>query len=352
MSTVSAERPGVFSRYTVIGSLGGGAAARAVGVIAASPTGEGQTLKHYTKLNDALAEYGDTRSSMLAALIKILMMNGISDIYAVSVGGEPVQEDYLAAFVLLDGVQGINGVVCDAPTLAIMQALAGQLRITSESGRERIGFFGIPADALPEQAAKALNCERVCLAFPAVSFEGGGVQSGAYLAAAYCAAALREEDPAANLNLAEVTGAFTFPAPCEEERLTGLLQAGVSAFEASGDKAELIRALTTKTGENGVQDSSLRELSTVRIIDDVIPGIRALLKAQLRGTKNTASARDAIRTQVACELSRKCSWGIIDSFEAPVVSVKENEPTVCVVELAFAVVYGLHRIDIVAHVSV
>lgn len=352
MNTVSSQRPGVFSSYSVIGTLGGTAASKAAAVVAASATGEKLTVKQIGRLSDAAAAYGTTQASMLTALTKILILNGVSDIYCISVGSDPAVEDYENAFALLSGLQGVSGVVCDAGALTVQQVLAARLTTDAAANKERIGFMGVPTDSEPEAAARAVNCERICLTAPAVAFEGGKPQSAAYLAATYCALALRTEDPAANLNLSQAQGSFDFPEPFGEDKLTALLQAGVSVFEQVGEKAELIRALTTKTTENGVQDLSFRELSTVRIIDDVIPGIRTLLKAQLRGAKNTASARDAIRTQVACELSRKCFLGIIDSFEPPVVSVKENEPTVCVVEVAFAVVYGLHRIDIVAHVSV
>lgn len=352
MSTVSSQRPGVFSSYSVIGTLGGAGASKAAAVVAASETGAKLTVKQLGRLSDAVAEYGAAQASMLTTLAKILILNGVSDIYCISVGATPTASDYESAFALLSGLQGVSGVVCDAGTLAVQQALAGRLMADAAANKERIGFMGVPADGEPEAAARAVNCERVCLTAPAVAFEGGSTQSAAYLAAAYCALALRSEDPAANLNLSQAEGSYTFPVPYGEDSLTALLQAGVSVFEQAGEKAELIRALTTKTSENGLQGNSFRELSTVRIIDDVIPGIRTLLKAQLRGAKNTASARDAIRTQVACELSRKCFLGIIDSFEPPVITVKENEPTVCVVEVAFAVVYGLHRIDIVAHVTV
>lgn len=345
-------RPGVYSSYTIVGGYAG-ASGGAVGVIAASPTGEAMIARHFTRLNEAFAEYGsDAGASMMTALVKLLFLGRVCNVYCVSVGEEPAQGDYEAAYDLLDAIPEVTALVCDADDLPIVQALGARLVESAEHARERMGYFGAPQDGEPDAAARAINCERVCLTLPAVTFEGGERQSAAYLAAACCAAVATESDPAANLNLTAVAGEFGFPAAYSEPEITVLLSAGVTVLESAGGAAEMIRALTTKTSENGAVDYTMRELSTVRIIDDVVPSLRGMLKSRLHGAKNNAATRDAIRTQVACELEKKCTAGVIEHFEPPVVYPKADEPTVCMVEVGFSVIYGMHRIELVAHITV
>ncbi len=351
MSTVSVMRPGVYASYTVTGGYTGGTQ-RMVGVIAASPTGEKGKCKVFTRLNDVFAEYGsDTEQSSMAALVKLLFLGRVGGVYCVCVGESPTQSDYEAAYALLEETE-IGALVCDAGTQGTIIRLGELLMQSAGRLKERIGFFGVPQGEAPHGAARAVNCERVVLTAPAVTLEGGQTAGAAYLAAACCAAVLAQGDPAANLNLTQVEGNFGFPAEYSEEEITALLSAGVTVLEQSGGKGEIIRALTTKTAHNGAPDLSLRELSTMRIIDDVVQTVRALLKRQLRGAKNNAATRDALRTQTACELSKKLAAGIIDSYTPPLLYPKEGEPTVCVAEIGFAVVYGIHRIEILAHISV
>ncbi len=355
MGTVSAMRPGVYASYAIVGGQSGKAKG-AVGVLAQSPSGEVLTLKRFTRLADAYGEYGkQSEGGNMSALVGMLFAGGAGDVYCVNVGESPLQQDYLDAYALLDSVAEIKAVVCDTDDRETQKALGQRLKDSANRSRERIGFFGVNKDLTPEQIAQAaqeINCERVCLLAPAVSTLQGQTASAAPLAAAACAAVIGQGDPAANLNLLELKGEIELPAPYTEREITLLLRAGVTVAERVGGGVRLIRVLSTKTQEDGAEDTTLRELSTVRIIDDVVPALRDLLTARLRGAKNNAATRDAIRTQVACELEKKRSAGIIDGYEPPVVYPKADEPTVCVVEVSFAVVYGMHRIELMAFITV
>ena len=58
---------------------------------------------------------------------------------------------------------------------------------------------------------------------------------------------------------------------------------------------------------NGASDSSWRELGTILVIDDVIPGIRQALQSRFARSKNTRQVRGAIRSQVIVELEKKAA---------------------------------------------
>ena len=88
------------------------------------------------------------------------------------------------------------------------------------------------------------------------------------------------------------------------------------------------------------------------IVDDVIPALRASLRARFVRSKNTAQVRAAIRSQVMVELENKRAQEIIDSFGEVSVKASEDDPTVCLVEFSFAVAHGLNRIYLSAHITV
>lgn len=348
------QRPGVFSSYTVYSSAGGFGTHGCAGLAAPALKGEKGRVYEFTRLNRVFEVFSsDTENSVISALSKIMFLNGISKLYCVSVGAQPTADDYKAAFDALSEKEDIDGIVCPSDDAEVLTLMAQTAVSCSQSGKERIAFGGIGFDETTADTAKALNCERLCLATPAVAFEGGKAKSAGYLAAALCAAVCSQPDPSANLNGYQAVGDFGFAAAIGEEDIEELLLSGVCVFESSASRAELIRAVTTKTAdENGTADSSLRELSTMRIIDDVIPHLRRVLKQRLKGAKNTEATRDAVRSQIACELAAKKDAGIIEGYDVPAVYTDQADPTVCIAEVGFEVVYGLRRIYITAHITV
>lgn len=127
-----------------------------------------------------------------------------------------------------------------------------------------------------------------------------------------------------------------------------------AAFAALEQEAVdvIVRGITTRTTTGGAADKTWRELTTVRIVDDVIPALRASLRARFVRSKNTAQVRAAIRSQVMVELENKRAQEIIDSFGEVSVKASEDDPTVCLVEFSFAVAHGLNRIYLSAHITV
>ena len=114
----------------------------------------------------------------------------------------------------------------------------------------------------------------------------------------------------------------------------------------------MIRGITTRTKSGEAPDGTWRELTTVRILDDVVPGIRDSLRSRFTRAKNTAQTRGAIRTQVILELQEKLRREIIDSYGDVTVRQDGEDPTLCLVDFQFTVAHGLNRIALTAHITV
>lgn len=138
----------------------------------------------------------------------------------------------------------------------------------------------------------------------------------------------------------------------EDTEYDALAAAGVTVLECVGGKVRVIRGLTTRTKTGEVSDKTFRELTTILIVDDVIPSIRTALRARFTRAKNNALTRNAIRNQVVVELEDRIAKEIIEGYDHLTVTASTTDPTVCVVEFEFRVVHGLSRIYLTAHISV
>ncbi|MDE6840575.1 MAG: phage tail sheath protein, partial [Oscillospiraceae bacterium] len=127
---------------------------------------------------------------------------------------------------------------------------------------------------------------------------------------------------------------------------------GVTPLEALAGACYVVRGVTTRTKTGGSPDATWRELTTILVVDEVIPGIRRALRAKFRRAKNTAQSRGAIRSQTVMELEKRVGREIIDSYEDVTVSALEDDPTVCLVEFAFTVAHGLNQVWLAAHITV
>ena len=99
-------------------------------------------------------------------------------------------------------------------------------------------------------------------------------------------------------------------------------------------------------------DDGWQKLTTILIVDDIIPSIRTALRSRFSRAKNTARGRSAIRSQVIVELEKKVAAEIIDSYGEVTVTASEDDPTVCLVEFSFAVAHGLNQIYLTVHITV
>lgn len=352
MKSIIHERPGVYSSYDASAVIRGGRAARVVGAAAKSTAGAPGVPVVLTSYEAGLAAFGEDASGSpgMSTLLRLLFQNGAGKVVAVAVSGV----DYAAAFDVLANQEDIQVVVCDSGDAATQQTLRTSVETASAARKERIavvGMAGGTADQLVERA-KTLNSERMVLVGSDVLDKDGKALAGIFAAAAVAGAIASNGDPAIPLNGTALQGLGGVKAQPSDNDIDLLVRGGVTPLEAVGGVVSPVRGITTRTTTGEAKDITWRELTTILIVDDVIPAIRSSLRSRFSKTKNTAQTRGAIRSQVIVELESKLRAQIIDGYGEVAVSVYDQDPTVCLVEFSFAVAHGLNQIYLTAHITI
>ena len=352
MSVTTHERPGVYSEYDASSVVQGRQGRKMVGMAAihaTAPAGVPQTVTSY---EGALIAFGSTGGQDMTELIRLALKNGAAGVVAVPVADE---EGYEAAFAALAAMDDIGVVICDSVDREVQQSLRDSAAAASAARRERIavaaGGAGETVTELLERA-KALNSERVVLVAPGGTDEEGEAVSGLSLAAAVAGASAGTTDPALPLGGAVLSGLYGLETTYGDNDLDLLIRGGVTPAERTGGVTSVVRGVTTRTTTDGTADTTWRELSTILVVDDVIPGIRSALRSKFHRAKNTEQSRGAIRSQVVLELENRKEREIISGYDNVAVSADPDNPTVCQVEFSFSAAQGLNQIWLTAHITV
>ena len=352
MKGIIHERPGVYSSYDASAAVRGGRAARTVGVAAKSASGTANAAVRLTSYEMGLSAFGEDVEGTpgMSAILKLLFLGGASTVVAVKVD----EDDYAAAFRVLQTVENLQVIVCDSGELTVQQALRVSLESASAARRERIAVVGMSDASTADltERAKALNSERMVLVGPDGLDGTGKPVSGVFTAAAVAAAVAMTRDPAIPLNGTPLNGLTGVSVDYTDSEIDVLVRGGVTPLEAVGGVVSPVRGITTRTTTGGADDTTWRELTTILIADDVIPAIRQSLRSRFSQTKNTVQTRGAIRSQTIVELENKLRAEIIDSYSDVAVSASEEDPTICLVEFSFAVAHGLNQIYLTAHITI
>ena len=287
----------------------------------------------------------------MTPLLRLLFLNGATAVKAVRVESSTTYTD---AFDLLALEEDIQIVVCDSADATVQQALRTSIESASGARRERIAVVGGDDEDVEDLIAhaSALNSERMVLVGPDVLDTAGESLSGVYAAAALAGLLASSADPAVPINGAALQGLGGVAVQYSDNDVDLLVRGGVTPLEAVGGVVSPIRGITTRTKTGGTADSTWRELTTILIVDDVIPAVRTALRSKFSRAKNTTQTRGAIRSQVIVELERKVAQEIIDSYGDVTAEVDTADPTVCVVEFSFSVSHGLNQIYLTAHITV
>ena len=200
--------------------------------------------------------------------------------------------------------------------------------------------------------AKALNHERVVLVAPSGVDKSGENTDGLGVAAAVAGAIAGESDPAVPLGGAVLTGLYGLSGRYNDGEMDRLILGGVTPVESLAGTMVVVRGVTTRTTTGEAADATWRDLTTIRIVDDVIPTLRRALRAKFQRAKNTAQSRGAIRAQVVLELENKKAREIITGYENVTVTADSQDPARCLVDFSFTVAHGLNQIWLTAHITV
>lgn len=342
MSTITNhERPGVYSDYEASGVTLAKTGGKTVALIAAMDGADG--TKCYTWYSYAQAVSDCGAGETITEMARLALKNGAGMVRAI-----PAGESYDAALQRLSALEDAAVVCCDSEDAAVQQALRDCVEASSEARRERIAVVcGGEDESVTELVARAakLNSERVVLVTP-------GAGGGAECTAAVAGLIAGESDPAMPLGGAVLEGLSGLDHSYADNEIDQLVKGGVTALESLAGKISVVRGVTTRTTTGGAADATWRELTTILVVDEVIPGIRQALRAKFDRCKNTAQTRGAILSQVIVELENRVSQEIIDGYEDVTVQALESDPTVCLVEFAFTVAHGLNQIWLSAHITV
>ncbi len=350
MSITYHERPGVYSDYDASSIVAVGTAQRVIALIGTSSAKAGV----YTLTSYAGAQEVFGADSQLGKMLKLAYQNGAGTVLAY-----PVAEDSAAAYspavsaILAEKRSSlcVLGSALEAVQTAFCTALSG----AAQQKGECIGICGMGAATAAQLGARAqkLNCERVVLVGPQVYVAGEtAAQDGCMAAAALAGALAAERDPALPLSGLELQGLTGVTAVYSDTEYDALAAAGVTALECEGGRVQVIRALTTRSKTGGSADKTYRELTTMLILDELIPAIRTALRTKFAHAKNNALTRKAIRNQVVLELEERVEREIIEGYDKLTVTAAQDDRTTCVVEFEFTVVQGLNRILLTAHMNV
>ena len=347
------ERPGVYSVYDTSSVLSGGRAARTIGVAARAAKGEADKAVTVTGYAAGAAAFGEDETPGMSTLLRLLFAGGASAVTAVPVGGEGTAEDYRRAFAVL-GREEAQILVCDSGEETVQQALRDAVEEASALRHERIAVVGCAGAEVSElvSRAEALNSERVVLVGPDALDGGGKPLSGVFAAAAVAALAAAGGDPAVPLNGGELKGLGGLSQDYGEGDIDLLVRGGVTPLECVAGTVSPVRGVTTRTKTGGVPDATWRELTTILIVDDVIPAVRSALRSRFSRSKNTARTRAAVRSQVIVELEKKLAAEIISGYDGVTVTASEEDPTVCLVEFGFSVAHGLNQVRLTVHIEI
>ncbi len=337
------ERPGVYSSYETSSLTAAAAGGGRVAVVAQAQGPELKDSYQWTSYSRALGDVGDCALSRMA---RLAIRNGAGMVY-----GIPAGEDYAAAFAKAAAIEDAAVVACDSADPAVQQGLKTMVQECSAARKERIAVVGGGAGESVEQLtgrAAQLNCERVVLAAPGMGDGSGGWACAAALAGAVAG----NRDPALPLGGAQLYGLEGLECVYDDNEIDALVRGGVTPLETLAGACYVVRGVTTRTSAGGAPDATWRELTTVLVVDEVIPGLRNALRAKFGRAKNTEQTRGAIRSQVVMELEKRVSREIIDGYEDVTVSALEDDPTVCLVEFDFTVAHGLNQVWLSAHITV
>ena len=321
-------RPGVYARYDISGAgvpKGGRAAALVL------RTGDGiQPGLHEISRHRDIPVFAHPAAN---GCVRLLLEGGAGKVYLLFC------DEGADIFAEIKSHDDIYTIICDE---AIQPApLFAYLSAASAAQRECIAFIARDGAEEAAAAAEKFSHRRVCLCAPAALAEGEDHPHSLYTACAFAAAIISAASPLTCFSGMELP-LLKSVKPLTEGEIQRLLSLGVCLFEEVGGVVRLIRAATISG------DKSTRSLNTLLITDHVLKRIRARLRRML--TSGGISPQ-SIRDQVVVELAGMTDEGIITGFEPPFCRTDREDPTLCLIDIAFSAAHLIDRIYLTLSVN-
>lgn len=345
---MSTQRPGVYSKYTASGVLWGNGDNKDIAIIAENNSVDTSVVYEIKRSSDATSIFGN--DGLMSRLCTVALANGANKIQAVSAGNGSDSE-YSTAFSLISNISSVGVVICDKNTIQVNTLLKNSVINSSENSHERIGIVSCSSEDI-ETFVNNTNCERILAFKQEAKDEVDDTLSGSFLAAALAGTIVNSTDTSVGFNGIALSSVNSLNETYTDDEIDDLLENGIAVFENIAGSIEIIRAVSTRTNTNGLNDLTYHDINTVMTIDDVIISIRNVLSEMLSTAKNNETTRMAIQTQTTVELQNKVDEGIIQKYSQPRVYEDETDSSICIVELSFTVTHSLNQIDIIAYVKV
>ena len=351
MSITARQRPGVYSDYDTSGIIWSSGRGKAVGIVGLSSV-KANVAHTITRTSDARTIFG-TDDDMYE-LCRIALLNGALKVVAVSAGtGE--EADYQAAFNVLESQSDVYTVICDSTSGDVHALLKASVLSASQNQKERLGIAAYGSYENINSVtnwASSINCERMILTAQNPLDENLNELSGCLVTAAIAGMISANSDPTYSFNANTLSGILSISKNLDEDTVDAYITNGITPLETILNESEIIRLVTSKTKTNNASDTTFKDINTILIVDEVIPGLRNMLKSNILGSKNNLTTRSALETQTIVKLQEYVEAQIIESYKAPKVSVSATDETVCIIEVSFSVSKGLNQIVISANIKV
>ncbi len=349
MSFTYHERPGVYADFDASSIYPAANRSKVVAVVGTSSL----PAKAY-EYSDYESAYSRGDTSQLGRMLRALYENGAQRVVAYPVSADTLPLYVSAVATLLTDYEP-DYLVLGTNLLDVQQTVKDDLAALAAQQRTCICLTGMKDATVQDMVARAqkLNNERIVLVGQNVYQTDDETElDGCVGAAALAGQLVALGDPAVPVHGAVLEDLVNVTSQLTDNQIDQLTQAGVTTLESRGGVVSVVRAVTTKTSENGEPSATLRELNTMLVVDEIIPALKKGLRLHFFRRKNNATTRSAILHQMVLWLEEYVREELIESYWDLNVTADVHDASICVVEFGFTVVQGMSRIYLTAHITV
>ena len=302
--------------------------------------------------SDAEDRFGDT--SILVKAVKVLIQNGVDNIFGVIVNSEsnPISDGYADALEASLGETSVKVIISDDYSDDVVANIKTHLAMAESEDLFRYAVVATDNDEndkIIEYAKGKLNDSRIFIPFPACVNSDGSAVDPVLVSAGLAGAIMTETaDPALPMNGVVIRGIGNVGRSVLESEKNMLANNGVIVIYNNGTPTinRLVTSYTT--------DKIWQEGTTRFIADYVLENVENTLRSNYQRTKNVVRILDSIKTTVKGLLENFNSLEIIENFDPSTLTVVKDpmDNYGAVVDYEFDVVTPLYTITINQHMKI